>query len=246
MIKDHEDAFGRSMYDYLHGLEVIEIIERDDGYITPGSGPALYFQEHADWLESEKKALTYAQGKVLDIGCGAGRHSLYLQELGYDVTGIDVSPMAVKTCQERGLRKAQVASITQVSRKMGTFDTILMMGNNFGLISSPQRGIWLMERFYGMTNPSARIIAQTRDVYQTEDPDHLAYHKQNRARSRMSGQIRLRVRYKKYQTPWFDLLFLSAAELQELLKPTKWLIKEILDDPSGNYVAIIEKKSANI
>jgi len=242
MIQDHEDAFGHSMYDHHCGLDGFEIIERDDGYISPGSGPVLYFQEHGEWPESEVQALTYAQGKVLDIGCGAGRHSLYLQQLGFDVTGVDVSPMAIKTCQERGLHKTQVASITQVSRKMGTFDTILMMGNNFGLVGNPQRAVWLLQRFYGMTSPSARIIAQTRDVYQTNDPDHLVYHKQNRERGRMSGQIRLRVRYKKYITPWIDLLFLSAAELQELLKPTKWSIKEILDDPSGNYVAIIEKK----
>ncbi|NQT82293.1 class I SAM-dependent methyltransferase, partial [bacterium] len=74
-----------------------------------------------------------ARGKVLDIGCGAGRNSLYLQQKGLDVLGIDLSPLAIMVCQLRGFKKARVMSITEVDSRLGTFDTIVMYGNNFGL-----------------------------------------------------------------------------------------------------------------
>ena len=82
----------------------------------------------------DKKAIAYARGRVLDVGCGAGRHALYLQKKGMDVTGIDVSPLAVKICRLRGLRKTQVLSFEQIDKfPVNSFDTVMMMGNNFGL-----------------------------------------------------------------------------------------------------------------
>jgi SAM-dependent methyltransferase len=87
----------------------------------------------------DRQAMAYVQGRVLDIGCGAGRHALYLQGQGFDALGIDNSPLAVEVCRRRGLLRAQVLPITQVSRALGSFDTILMMGNNFGLVGNPRR-----------------------------------------------------------------------------------------------------------
>jgi len=79
--------------------------------------------------------MRYAKGRILDIGCGGGRISLYFQRKGSDVLGIDVSPLAIKVCKLRGLRKARVMSITGVSPRLGKFDTILVIGNDFGLYS---------------------------------------------------------------------------------------------------------------
>jgi cyclopropane fatty-acyl-phospholipid synthase-like methyltransferase len=81
------------LYDCLKGREVVEVVERDDGFIdTSASLPGYYLAEYKNWRPHEKKAMRYAQGKILDIGCGAGRISLYFQKRGFDVLGIDVSP----------------------------------------------------------------------------------------------------------------------------------------------------------
>jgi 2-polyprenyl-3-methyl-5-hydroxy-6-metoxy-1,4-benzoquinol methylase len=73
--------------------------------------------------------MRFVKGRVLDIGCGAGRVALYLQKKGFDVSGIDVSPLAVKVCKLRGLKKARVLSISNIGAKLGKFDTLLMFGN---------------------------------------------------------------------------------------------------------------------
>ncbi len=210
-------------------------------YIEISGGPKVYFSEYDEWDECEKEAIKHVKGRVLDIGCGAGRHSLYLQDKGFEVLGIDNSPLAIKVCKERGLQQAKVLSITGITSRLGVFDTIQMFGNNFSLIANLKRAGWLLKKFHRITSPNGRIIAHTLDPYQTDNPDHLAYHEYNRKRGRMPGQIRIRIRYRKYVTPWFDYLFLSQEELIELLENTGWYAKEFIDGPGGMYAAIIEK-----
>ncbi len=241
-MKESEDAHGRLMYDFLKGKETFEIVERDDGYFQalPASG---YFSDYRNWSTRHKNAMKYVKGRVLDIGCGAGRHSLYLQRRGFNVLGIDISPNAIKTSRLRGLKNAKVMSITQVGAKLGIFDTLLMMGGNFGLFANPKKAGLLLRRFYKMTSPAARIVAEVRDPYKTKDPLHLDYHRFNRKRGRMSGQLRIRVRYKKHATPWFDYLLVSKEEMKGMLKATGWRIRRIIGASTPLYVAIIEKDS---
>ena len=245
MLKDNQDAYGHLLLDYHNGRENVEIVEREDGFIdTSHLGPLNYFAEYEDWTEHQKLAMAYATGRVLDIGCGAGRHCLYLQEQGHDVLGTDISPLAIQTCQHRGLKNALVMPVTQVSSKIGTFGTILMMGHNFGLVGNYKRAKWLFKRFAAMTTDTAKIIAETLNPYQTEEPCHLAYHQFNRDRGRMSGQLRLRIRYRQYTTPWFDYLFVSKAEMEDILDGTAWRVERYIDAAdTPTYVAILTKRA---
>jgi len=241
MLTDTQDAYGHAMLDHLHGEPQCEIVERDDGHIDISNGATFYFAPYKEWPASERQAIQLARGRVLDVGCGAGRCALYLQEQGHEVVGIDISPLAVEVCKQRGVRQAFPLSVTEVSRKLGLFDTIVMFGNNLGLLGSERRGRWLLRRFHALTSPDARILGETRDPYATADPDHLAYHALNRARGRMGGQVRLRVRYRRYATPWFDYLFLAREELDQLIQGTGWHIAAAIGGREGNYIAVLEK-----
>ena len=84
-------------------------------------------------------------------------------------------------------------------------------------------------------------MAETCDVYRTDDPAHLAYHERNRQRGRMAGQIRIRVRYRELATPWFDYLMVSREELEELLEGTGRRLARTLDS-EDTYVAVIGKQ----
>src|SRR5438128_7956129 len=165
-MNDNQDAFGHELYGYLQGEEGYEIVERDDGFFGAAVGPLSYFAGYKQWPAHYKKAMRYVRGRVLDIGCGAGRHALHLQEQGFDVVGIDISPLAIEVCRRLGLKDARLLSITQVSPKLAKFDTLLMLGNNFGLMGNSTRAKWLLKRFRRTTTPRARIIAESTDPYQ--------------------------------------------------------------------------------
>lgn len=209
-------------------------------------GPAGYFAKYEDWAPFEKKAIRYARGRTLDIGCGAGRVVLHMQNQGCEAVGIDTSPLAIKVCRERGAKDVRVMSITQISRKLGTFDTIVMFGNNFGLFGSFKRVRWLLRKFYHLTSDRGRLIVQSGDPYVSKLSEHREYQKQNRKRGRMSGQIRIRIRYKKTVGHYFDYLLVSRAEMKQILAGTGWSVKHFFDSGPkwGNfpYTAVIEKE----
>lgn len=244
-MKAEKDGYGKQLLAQFYGQTPnSEIIERDDNFISIGSEAGMYFSGYEEWRDLERRAVGLARGKVLDIGCAAGRHALYLQEKGFDVTGIDNSPGAIKVCRLRGLKKAIVRPVQEIDKfPKNAFDTILMFGNNFGLFGGAENARILLEKMSRITTSNAQIIAGTRDPYKTDLKEHLDYLKANKKSGRMAGQIRMRVRYGKTIGDWFDYLFVSPKEMQAILKNTDWRVKEFLESGKANYFAVIEKKS---
>jgi SAM-dependent methyltransferase len=213
-VKEHEDAYGRLLLAYLEGDPLAkEIVERDDGFINAGLGPAVYFEPFRRWPAHQRRAMRFVRGRALDVGAGAGRVALHLQERGQDVVAIDISPLAVEVCRRRGVRNARVCRFEDVDESLGRFDTVVMFGNNFGLFGGPAKAKRMLRRLRVLTNDGGRIVAESRGVYDTDDPEHLAYHERNRRRGRMAGQLRLRIRHRSYATPWFDYLIVSREEM---------------------------------
>ena len=239
------DPFGRQVYDHHRGLipdDFREVGERDDGHVQVYEHPRWYFAPVDEWDPHLQKAMHYVRGRTLDVGCGAGRVTLPLQQQGVDVVGVDSSPLAVRTCRERGVNDVRLLSITQISVKaLGTFDSVLMLGNNFGLFGNRDRARRLLRRLHGMTSKRGRIVAETTDPYATSNPVHLAYQERNRARGRMGGQYRHRDCYRSLKGPWHDWLFVSRDEMLELVAGTGWTVCRFVEPEGAQYVAIIEK-----
>jgi SAM-dependent methyltransferase len=241
VLKPYEDAFGRELLDYMNGQNRCEIIERDDGYLDVNADLSVYFEPFEDWPAHHRRAIRYAKGRVLDIGCGAGRHAIYLQRKGLDVTGIDVSPLAVKVSRMRGLRDARVMSVTNISPRMGPFDTLVMLANNFGLFGNTRRAKWLLKKFRRNTSDDAVILAESMDPVTNATAIHRRYQKRNRELGRPPGQLRLRLRYRQYRTPWFDYLLVSKNEMKRIVRDTGWHIEQFVDSGGSIYIAVLKK-----
>jgi SAM-dependent methyltransferase len=213
-----------------------EIIERDDGFITSGDGPGVYFAPLRRWPQVERQGLRFVRGRVLDVGCGAGRVALELQGRGREVVAIDVSPGAVEVARRRGVAEVRQLSLEEVGPELGHFHTVVMYGNNFGLFGGERRGRRLLRRLRPLAD---RIVASVSNPHLTDDQAHLAYHQRNLSRGRMAGQLRFRVRYRSYASAWFDYLFVSPEELERLIEGTGWRLARIIaGEPI--YVAVLE------
>jgi hypothetical protein len=92
-----------------------------------------------------------------------------------------------------------------------------------------------------ITTPDAVIIAAAADPYTTRDPVHLAYHKKNRERGRMAGQLRLRIRYRQFRGYWFDYLFASQDEVHSIVETTGWAVSDMVDSQGPGFVAVLQK-----
>ncbi|UCC17387.1 MAG: methyltransferase domain-containing protein [Dehalococcoidales bacterium] len=246
IFKNNQDAFGHLLFDRSEtgngDSRLPGILERYDGFITDAGSTAVYFSEYKNWPLIERKAKRLARGRILDVGCGAGRHCLYLQNKGFEVIGIDNSPLAIEVCRQRGVKNAIVLPLGDITPGLGTFDSVLMLGHNFGLFGSYKGTRRILKKLDRITSGQARIIATTKDVYQSEEPDHLRYLEYNRNQGRMSGQLKIRVRYKKYTTPWFDYLLVSRDEMERIVDGTGWKVSRYIDAGDSHYAAIIEKQ----
>ena len=55
------------------------------------------------------------------------------------------------------------------------------------------------------------------------------------------GQLRIRVRYGYYTTPWFDYLLESPKELAELAEGTDWELTRVIGEGGSSYVGVLER-----
>jgi SAM-dependent methyltransferase len=187
--------------------------------------------------------MRYVRGRVVDVGCGAARVTLHLQERGFHVTGIDASPLAVRASRARGARRVRQLSIDDLTGGLGPVDTVLLLGNNFGIFGSPQRLRALMTEWSHWTSDGARILAESTNPYHDAPLLDRGYRRWNRERARMAGQVRFRVRYRDWATPFFEWLFVSPTEMRRLLRGTGWHIRRLLGSTTtGPYVATLEKE----
>ncbi len=236
------DAFGEGLMAFYRGDRTPHVIRRDDGYVSEvGFDP--YFAEYDAWSEDEKKALEHVRGRVLDIGCGAGRHSIWLQQRGFEVVAIDISPLAVEVARLRGVRDCLVMSAQCLSFPPNLFDTVLLMGNNFGVAGNAEETKKMFKNLYRTTLKEARVIASCRDPLAAKKPEHLRYHEVNRKRGRPIGQLTLRFEYKDKIGDWFDLLIVPPSAMAEICKDAGWKVIEVFLGKDGTYSSVLKKVS---
>lgn len=234
------DVYGLVMLDAVKGIEGQYQIERDDGHLE-NDEVLTYIKPHEDWDKSERNALKHVHGRVLDIGCGAGRVAVHLQKQGYEVTGIDISPGAIEAARLNGLKDARVMSAAELRFDDEKYDTVLMFGNNFGILGFETKTVEMLKRLHKYTTDDAIILAQSVDAEKTENSVHLAYHRWNRERGRPPGLVRIRLIYKDLADDWFELWLASPEEMRRCAEKAGWQFREKIA-ANGLSVGVLVKK----
>ncbi len=226
---------------YETGSAYLELL-RDDGYRNT-EDVGWYFTSYRDFWAIEKPALKFARGRVLDVGCGAGRMTLYLQRKGLAVTALDNSPRVAALARARGARDVRVASACErLPFARAEFETILLFGNNLGVCGSRAGLEKMLREFARVTNKRARILTTTRAPGMF-NPKHRVYWEQRLKRGQAFGVARLRLKFgaSEKEIDWF---WIAPAALMELAWKCGWRVAEIFGDGRAEegYSAVLEKR----
>jgi SAM-dependent methyltransferase len=177
----------------------------------------------------------------MDIGCGAGRHSLFAEELRVDVTSLDISPGAIKVCRELGLTKAIVGSVSELENLEDletTYKSFILFGANLGLGGSIKGTIKMLNSLEKISQPNAIIIGNYFEPLPTTEQFHLSYHQKNRDKGKSIGEMKFRIRYQNQVSDWVEFYAPTATEFNEILSETNWLLKQDLNVGRQHFVLL--------
>ena len=164
-----KDLFGQALLDYQNG-QYSEDIKTATNISDEDVLPLPYlFREFNEMPKLEQKALKLAKGSVLDVGCGSGNHSLYLQKRGLEVKAIDISKGAITVVKQRGILQAEVKSILDETE---VFDTILLLMNGTGIFQELSQVSTYLAHLKSLLKPNGQILIDSSDIkymYQDED-----------------------------------------------------------------------------
>jgi len=195
---------------------------------------AIYFRNEEAMPDLELTALQACRGTVLDVGAGAGSHSLVLQQLGLDVTAIDISPKAVEVAKKRGVKKAVQGDIYQF--QPGTFDTILLLMNGIGLSGSLHGLRRLLKHLKTLLNKGGQLLFDSSDVA-------YLYKKRPKPTDRYYGEIEYKYAYRQQSTGWFYWLYIDRKTLTSIAAEEGWHTEIMFDDGYDQYLARLTMKA---
>jgi len=164
-----KDLFGKALQDYQNGNYSEDLITSTNISDEDELPLPYLFRDYKDMPKLEQKALELAKGKILDVGCGAGSHSLYLQKKGYDVRAIDVSMGAVDVAKKRGLIDVMLKDLIDEKSK---YDTILLLMNGTGIFEELSKVSKYLSHLKSLLNLDGQILIDSTDIkYMYEDED---------------------------------------------------------------------------
>lgn len=125
--------------------------------------PASYFFRSCEHMpQLEQSALSHCRGQTLDVGAGAGAHSLALQEMGRSVTALERSALAVEAMRIRGIRQIVQADFFQYNQ--ATYDTLLLLMNGIGLVGQLSQLPTFFSHVRRLLNPDGQLILDSSDL----------------------------------------------------------------------------------
>ncbi len=229
---NNKDILGEALKNYyLSGISERITVHTsygpDEEYVSE-----YFFRSEEELPEIEEYALLQCNNRILEIGSGAGSHALFLQNVGQNITAMDLSGGCVNVMLNRGVKKIIHGDVFQFNLR--EYDTIIMLMNGIGLVGSLTGLMIFLDKMEKITSPGSQLIFDSTDVrYVLKErikTDHYI------------GQVKYQFEYRDKQGPWFDWLFIDPGKLTEYCKNTVWIPQIIYENADGHYLARLQKK----
>lgn len=227
------DLFGRAILDYQTNNEPQNLITETDISEADEMETAYLFRAFKEMPKIEQKALQLSKGKILDVGCGAGSHSLYLQEKGFDVTSIDISENAIQACQLRGLKNARTQNLLDIQNE--TFDTILLLMNGTGIFGTLAQTSIYLQKLKSLLNPNGQILIDSSDIiYMFDKEEDGSFYV---PADGYYGELTFTISYKNQTEEPFPWLYLDYNTLQNAAHANGMHCELIIEGDHFDYLA---------
>ena len=236
-----KDLFGKAILDFQTNNSLQNLVTETNISEADEMPVAYLFRKYNQMPKLEQKALQLAKGKVLDVGCGAGSHSLYLQEKGLEVTSIDISENAITACHLRGLKTAKVQNVldlgTDSDRHQNKFDTILLLMNGTGIFGTLSETSKFLQKLKSLLTTNGQILIDSSDIIymfdQNDDGSYLV------PANHYYGELTFTISYKNETEAPFPWLYLDYNTLQNAAHANGLQCELVTEGEHFDYLARI-------
>lgn len=171
--------------------------------------PEVFFRQYNRMQGWERRALQLARGSVLDIGAGAGCHSLILQQRGLDVVAVESSVSASEVMRLRGVERVIHSRIEDI--KGIPFDTILLLMNGIGMCGHEAETLGLLRHCRKLLAKNGQILGDSTDVLYAQMNTLGSF-----SGSHYYGRAEFVIEYRGVKSKPFKWLYLDPSLLSEL------------------------------
>ncbi|WP_395054918.1 class I SAM-dependent methyltransferase [Flavobacterium sp.] len=228
-----KDLFGRAILDFQTNNNPQDIITETSISEADEMSVAYLFRNYSQMPIIEQKALQLCKGKILDVGCGAGSHSLYLQQKGFDATAIDISQNAIKACKLRGINNAKVQNVLDLNSQK--FDTILILMNGTGIFETLSQTDKYLTKLKSLLSPNGQILIDSSDIIymfdENDDGSKLI------PANGYYGELTFSIQYKGETETEFPWLYLDYNTLQNAAIYNNFQCELIQEGENYDYLA---------
>ncbi|CAN5918737.1 class I SAM-dependent methyltransferase [soil metagenome] len=227
------DPLGQALLDYHNGDHSVQVTVRSDIAEEDVLQVSYLFRSFSQLPEREVKALELCRGRVLDVGAGAGAHTLLLQERGFEVLAVDVSAGAGEVMKARGVRSVRQVNVFGLQE--GPFDTILMLMNGIGIVGDLVGLDRFLEQAKQLLSPQGQIIVESSDIlflYEEEDGSVLLD-----LNAPYYGEMEYQMEYRGIEGIAFKWLFVDFQTLQDHAQTCGYGCEYVIEEEQGHFIA---------
>ncbi len=225
-----KDLFGQALLDYYLGDSENPLVLHNK-FSKPDSLELDGYFFKADELDDfDLIALSFCEGKILDIGAAAGRHSLYLQQEGMEVYALDISHHCCELMKKNGVKNIIHQNIFDPMDQK--FDTLFMLMNGIGITGNVPGFRSFLNRAKSLISESGILIVDSADVsylneeYQLPQKEYL-------------GEIEYQYEYKNEFGEWFTWLYIDKETLKKVASEEGWEAQIVYQEEDGQYLGIL-------
>lgn len=237
---NNPDIFGKAIKAYYETGDEEDILVHSPDFDDDVIPVPYLFRSYKEMPEIEKKALNLCRGRILDVGCGAGSHSIYIQQKNFSVTAIDTSEGAIEICKERGVKDARNLSFEALSEEK--FDTLLLLMNGTGIVGKMRNLDAFFRKIKELLNKDGQVLIDSSDLIFLFDPDEDGGVWVDAAEG-YYGELTYSLSYKGETSNTFDWLYLDFDSLSLASAKNGFSCEKVTEGEHYDYLARLTLKA---